>query len=604
MDVEQSLKILMGNEAIARGLLENGCGMATAYPGTPASEILSAFMHMARAEGVNTHSQWSINEKVAFEISLAYSYLGGRSAVSMKQVGLNVAMDPLMSSAYTGVRGGFIVISADDPGPHSSQTEQDSRWAAMMANVPVLDPSSPREAKEMIGFAFRLSEEYQIPVMLRPTTRVCHARQAVACTPPSPVNLHLSFERDPQRWAATPRHRYTLHQELNEKLKRISSNISYAPLYGFEGDGRHQCILASGVGLSYAADCLAEMKADVDLIPVSMPFPLNTDALARVLDPYDEVLAIEETCPVIEMQVASCRRIRGRLDGLIPNAGELTPDVVHQAITRFLGIKIASPIYPAARGRRPTLCPGCPHRPVFYALRKTFPKAIYPSDIGCYTLGLNLGSVDTVLCMGAAVSLAAGFYHSFQLSGGETSPVAATIGDSTFYHSGIPALVNAVHHRARFVLVVLDNGTTAMTGNQPTPGATLLPDGTPAVAVPLEDIIQGCGVHFIRVVDPYDIEALTAVLREARKATEDGVAVVVARRSCIMDRTAGVPRRVFRMEVTENCTACGHCVERFECPAISMNAEETTVEIDSLLCTGCGVCVEVCPVGALVAHES
>ncbi|MBW2147541.1 MAG: 4Fe-4S binding protein [Deltaproteobacteria bacterium] len=610
LDIEQSLKILMGNEAIARGLLENGCGMATAYPGTPASEILSAFMHMTQTEGLSNHSQWSINEKVAFETALAHSYLGGRSAVSMKQVGLNVAMDPLMSSAYTGVRGGFIVISADDPGPHSSQTEQDSRWAAMMAKVPVLDPSSPREAKEMTGTAFRLSEEFEIPVMIRPTTRICHARQAVPCDPlrawinPDPAkNFSLNFERNPQRWAATPRHRYTLHQELNEKLARIASKASYAPLPEFRGNKKRVCILASGAALSHAADCLVEMKADVDLIPVSMPFPLNTEAMARVLDSYDEVLVIEETYPVIEMQVASRRGVRGRRDGLIPDAGELTPDVVHQAVGRFLGMETARSFPAGAGGRRPTLCPGCPHRPVFYALRKTFPKAIYPSDIGCYTLGLNLGAVDTVLCMGAAVSLAAGFSLSFQMAGGEAPPVAATIGDSTFYHSGIPALVNAVHHQARFVLVVLDNGTTAMTGNQPTPGSALLPNGAPAVPVPLEDIIRGCGVRFIRVVDPYDFESLTNALKKAQEATEGGVAVVVARRPCIMDRGAGGVGRVFRMEVTENCTACGHCVERFECPAISMNAERTAVEIDPLLCTGCGVCVEVCPTGALVAHD-
>jgi indolepyruvate ferredoxin oxidoreductase alpha subunit len=599
-------RILLGNEAMARGLLENGCVFAASYPGTPASEILSSFVEMARVEKTPAMGEWSINEKVAFETALSISYTGGRSAVSMKQVGLNVACDPLMSSAYTGVKGGFLVISADDPGPHSSQTEQDSRMMAMMAKIPVLDPSTPQEAKEMIALGYRISEEFEIPVMIRPTTRVCHSRQGVSLNEiPTPF-LPQGFSKDPQRWAATPKYRYHLHLRLNKKIESITEKFGKEVLSKILGSGKAgRCIISSGVALSHTYDIIREMKMEneIALFQVKMPYPLDVQDLIDAIHPFDKVLVIEETYPVIEMQLAMRGRIMGRLDGSIPSQGELIPDILMECIERFVGISAKPKQVVSDKARRPTLCPGCGHRPAFYAIRQALPKGIYPSDIGCYTLGLNLGAVDTCLCMGSAISQAAGFYHAYKMKG-ETPPIVATIGDSTFYHAGVPPLINAVHTGARFVLLILDNATTAMTGDQPTPGMEILADGRHGKPVLIEDLVKACGVKDFRVIDPYGLEGMIKAIKEAdnvARSENGGVSVIICRHPCLM--TAGVLKRQtsYSMEVTEDCVACGICHEDFECPGISPDPESEKAKIDPSLCSGCGVCVDVCPQQAIKA---
>jgi len=597
-------RILLGNEAIARGLLESGCSFLASYPGTPASEILSSFVEMAKAEKSRAIGEWSINEKVAFETALTVSYTGGRAAVSMKQVGLNVACDPLMSSAYTGVKGGFLVIPADDPGPHSSQTEQDSRMMAMMAKIPVLDPSTPQEAKEMIHLAYQISEDHEIPVMLRPTTRICHARQGVECREIPPLSPPGGFSREPNRWAATPKYRYLLHLALNKKLKTIREKYGrdlFCKVLG--GKKARQCIISSGVALGHAYDILQELNLEdqVALYQVKMPYPLDAGVLLDQIEPYEEVLVIEETYPVIEMQFAMRGRIKGRMDGSVPNQGELVPDVMVETIQAFARIPIEKKPVPADKMRRPTLCPGCPHRSAFFAIRKAFPKGIYPSDIGCYTLGLNLGAVDTCLCMGGAISQAAGFYQAYRMQG-EVPPIIATIGDSTFYHAGIPALVNAVHTGAKFVLLILDNSTTAMTGDQPTPGLAVLADGRPGKAVLMEDLIKGSGVEYLKVIDPYQLEETIATVKEADRSARSengGVSVIIARHPCLMSPGVMKKQKTFRMEVTEDCVGCQVCVKDFECPAITLDEASDKAKIDPHLCSGCGVCVDVCPTGAI-----
>jgi len=596
-------KILLGNEAIARGLLENGCSFAASYPGTPASEILSSFIQMAKVAESPAMGEWSVNEKVAFETALSVSYAGGRAAVSMKQVGLNVACDPLMSSAYTGVKGGFLVISADDPGPHSSQTEQDSRMMAMMAKIPVLDPSSPREAKEMIELAYQISEEFEIPVMIRPTTRICHTRQGVPLGEiPAPA-LPSGFIKDPQRWAATPRYRFQLHLNLNQKIEAIAEKYGKSSLVRILGGQKaSQCIVSSGVALAHTYDLLNELNLQnqIALYQIKMPYPLKAPAILEEISSFKEILVIEETYPVIEMQLARRDRIKGRLDGSIPAQGELIPDVLEERIRSFAQMaKVRKPT-PSGKPRRPTLCPGCPHRAVFYAMRQAFPKGIYPSDIGCYTLGLNLGAVDTVLCMGATISQAAGFYHAHKMKG-EFPPIVATIGDSTFYHAGIPPLVNAVHTGARFVLLILDNSTTAMTGNQPTPGSEILADGRQGKAIPIEDLVRGSGVEHLTVVDPYSLEEMVRAIQEADKVCRSqngGISVIIARHPCLMNLGAE-QRKGGRVEVTEDCIACQVCFQDFECPAISPDPNTGTATIDPTLCSACGVCIQVCPQGAI-----
>ena len=597
-------RILLGNEAIARGLLENGCSFAASYPGTPASEILSSFIQMAKAAENPALGEWSINEKVAFETALAVSYAGGRSAVSMKQVGLNVACDPLMSSAYTGVKGGFLVISADDPGPHSSQTEQDSRMMAMMAKIPVLDPSTPQEAKEMIRSAYQISEEFELPVMVRPTTRVCHSRQGVLLGEVPSPSSPTGFSKDPQRWAATPRYRYTLHLKLNQKIEAIAEKFGKDSFLRILGDETaRRCIISSGVTLAHTYDLLKELnlEREVALYQVKMPYPLGAQVILGEIAPFEDILVIEETYPVIEMQLAMRGRIKGRLDGSVPPQGELIPDTLVESIRAFARIPGEKKPIPSGKPRRPTLCPGCPHRPAFYALRQALPGGIYPSDIGCYTLGLNLGAVDTVLCMGAAISQAAGFYHAFRMKG-EVPPIAATIGDSTFYHAGVPALINAVHNGARFTLLILDNSTTAMTGNQPTPNMERLADGRQGKAVAIEDLVRASGVQFFEVIDPYQLEEMIRAIKEADKATRSengGVSVIIARHPCLMNPEVKKMQRSYCMEVTEDCVACEICFQDFECPAISPDPQSGTARIDQNICSGCGVCAQVCPQEAI-----
>jgi indolepyruvate ferredoxin oxidoreductase alpha subunit len=597
-------KILLGNEAIARGLLESGCTFAASYPGTPASEILSSFLQMAKAEKSPALAEWSINEKVAFETALAVSYSGGRAAVSMKQVGLNVACDPLMSSAYTGVKGGFLVISADDPGPHSSQTEQDSRMMAMMAKVPVLDPSTPQEAKDLIGLAYQISEEFEIPVMVRPTTRICHARQGVTLGKVPVPDPPSGFSKNPQRWAATPRYRLTLHQQLNEKIDAIVNKFGKRFFERVLGSQKaRRAIVSSGVALAHTFDLLLDLGLEdqVALFQVKMPYPLDAKTILAEIQSFEDILVIEETDPAIEMQLGRRDRIHGRLDGSIPPQGELVPDVLEETLRKFMGLPAGKKTQPAGKPRRPTLCPGCPHRAAFHALREALPQGIYPSDIGCYTLGLNLGAVDTVLCMGAAISQASGFYHAYQMRG-ENQPIAATIGDSTFFHAGIPALINAVHTGAKFILLILDNSTTAMTGDQPTPGLDRLADGRPAKAIAIEELVKACGVQDVKILDPYDVEALRRIIKDAENAIRSGIGgihAIISKHPCLMSPGVAKAQTFYRMEVTDDCIACGICYQDFECPAMGADAQTGFARIDPNLCSGCGVCVNVCPQGAI-----
>jgi indolepyruvate ferredoxin oxidoreductase alpha subunit len=590
---------MLGNEAIALGLMENGCTMATSYPGTPASEILASFAALQKEESMPRHVQWAVNEKIAFEIAYAGSMSGLRTAVSMKQVGLNVASDSLMSAAYLGVTGGFVVISADDPGPHSSQTEQDSRLMAMMAKIPVLDPDSPLQAKEMVATAFELSETFEIPVMLRPTTRVCHARQDIQ---PGNIQWHpreIDFQKDPARWAATPKFRFHLHQALEKKLDAIAGYPKTAPVRLSAGANASKAVIVSGVAAGHAKEIMKDLNLwdRIPMYQILQPFPLHKDFASHMIDTYDEILVVEETTGIIEMQLADRHRIKGKLTRSVPRVGELLPETIQNIISEFAGMDPVEIDGPSNPGVRPTLCAGCPHRAAFFAIKKAAPKGIYPSDIGCYTLGLNLGAVDTVLCMGAAVSQAAGFYHAFKH---EKKPpdIVATIGDSTFFHAGVPALIDAVVQKVSFVLVILDNRTTAMTGNQPTPAVGMGAGGELLDSVEIEALVKGCGVKFCRVEDPYNLNEFISLLKDAVKySRENGPAVVISRHPCLIDRLRKEKpaHRPVKVEVSDECDGCGFCVNHFECPALVLDEKAEQVNIDPILCNGCGVCIGVCP---------
>jgi indolepyruvate ferredoxin oxidoreductase alpha subunit len=596
-------RILLGNEAIAYGILGSSASVVASYPGTPASEICETAFRLVKEQDLPVHVEWSINEKTAFEVAYANTIAGRRSAVSMKQVGLNVASDPVMSAAYMGTPGGLLLIVADDPGPHSSQTEQDTRLFALYAKIPVLDPSSPEEALRMTQEAFAFSEEYKTPVILRPTTRVCHARQLMEVPELKPVIAEPDFRKDPARWAATPGPRLVLHKELNAKIAEIRKHAWAKPKITFGDEKAPVAVVSSGVGHAYLVDVLSgfDRWPGVCLYKVDMPYPMDPEELDRIAAMHAAVLVVEETEPVIELQFTSRHKVKGRIDGTVPNEGELTPEIVMAILDRATGAGERAAVPAARKGRRPSLCPGCAHRGAFYAIKRALPKGIYTSDIGCYTLGLNLGAVDTCLCMGAAVSQAAGFYHAYRHSA-SPPPIAAVIGDSTYFHAGIPPTINALVTGARFVLVILDNATTAMTGHQPTPATGLMASDYEGRTLQLEAILKGCGVKTVLVHDPYDLKGFRTVMKDAYARTEEeGVTAVIARHPCIRDRQALARQETFSIEITDDCNLCGLCVKEFECPALSLGEEKTL--IDMTLCIGCGVCVGVCARRAIKAGK-
>lgn len=551
MDGEK--RVVLGNEAIARGVVESGCHFFAAYPGTPSSEILPAIVRFKKEHNLDIYIEWSTNEKVAFENALSASYTGKRAAVAMKQVGLNVATDPLMSAAYIGTIGGFVIISCDDPGPYSSQTEQDSRFMAMFAKVPVFDPSDPKEAQKMVHIAFDLSERYEIPVILRPVLRVSHAQQTITFNPIKRIERKADFRRNPQRWSATPRFRFILHKKLNQKLKNISEEFNSMTSINFVENYLEKAkigIIAGGIGYAIAKDVIQELdlEEEIPILKIGTPFPLPNEIIESFIERCGTVLILEETEPVIELQIRDKSKIHGRLDGWIPNEGEMLPENVYHVISDLakrlsIPIKEIPSIEPIEKMvselgipiRRPTLCSGCPHRASFYAIKKAFPNGIFPSDIGCYTLGMNMESVDTCHDMGAAITFASGIYQAYHQDGKEV-PIIATIGDSTFYHSGTQGLLNAVYNGSRFVLVILDNSIVAMTGMQPTPESGITADGHPGKALSIEELVRGCGVKYIRIVNPYNIRDMVVELRKAYKYTkipEGGMAVLIARYPCI-----------------------------------------------------------------------
>ena len=612
----------LGNGAIALGLLEAGCQVLTSYPGTPSSEILPEAVRLIKSEKLSTYVEWSTNEKVALDNAYAAAISGKRAACCMKQVGLNVAADSLMSAAYLGTIGGFVIISCDDPGPHSSQTEQDTRLMARLAKVPVLDPSHPQEAREMVKTAFELSEKYRIPVILRPAIRVCHARQNLRWDTLADNPKPADFQKDPSRWAATPKFRYLLHRELNNKLRDIAEEFNSLTPYNqhtLKTESQYPLgIIAGGVPGAVVGDILKNHERDdIPMLKIGAPYPFPDKLALSFMQACNKVLVVEETDTLIEYSLRNRDKVMGRFSGHIPLEGELVPEVVESALEKVLselelqslGIEDREDVKNLVNGlelpiRRPTLCPGCMHRGVFYSIRKARPKAIFTSDIGCYTLGLNLGSVDTVLDMGAAITMASGFYHA-HAQDGKQQPIVATIGDSTFFHSGPAGLLSAVYNDARFVLVILDNMTTAMTGMQPTPSLGIRADGSEGKKISLERIISGCGIEFIEVIEPYDTPNLRKLLKKAFAYTKDpdgGIAVIIARHPCVIAYRDLAVQHQKEISISDECVACNHCLERFECPALYHDAENEQTALDPALCIGCAVCVDVCPAGAITVE--
>jgi len=442
--------------------------------------------------------------------------------------------------------------------------------------------------------------------MLRPTTRVCHARQDIQLEAVKAPARRVDFKKDPARWAATPKFRFQLHRQLEEKLIAIAGCEKTAPLRRNPGFQATRAIVVSGVAAAHAEEIIKDRDLwnAIPLYQVLQPYPLHRDFISHLFDSYAEVLVIEETAPVIEMQLADRHRVKGKLTGTVPGVGELLPESIEGIIGKFAGVETEKIEMSAPAGRRPTLCAGCPHRASFFAIKKAAPKGIYPSDIGCYTLGLNLGAVDTVLCMGAAISQAAGFYHAYKHE--EKRPdIVASIGDSTFFHAGVPALIDAVVQGARFVLVILDNQTTAMTGNQPTPATADKTGDESLNTVDIETLVRGCGIEFCKVGDPYEMDKFIPLVKEAVQHSRDkGPAVVISRHPCLIDRfhKRDADEQFVEVEISATCDGCGYCIEHFECPALIMNDEDQVI-VDTLLCNGCGVCLHVCPKKSIIEKK-
>ncbi len=602
---------LSGNEAIAFGLIEAGARFIVGYPGTPSSEVIPTAMEIKKRFGIRGYFDWSVNEKVAFEEATAASYAQIGSAVVMKQVGLNVAMDPFMNTAMTGAPGGLVVVVADDPGPHSSQTEQDSRFLAFFAKIPVLEPSTPQEAYEFSKKALSLSRNFEIPVMIRSTTRVSHSREDIEVGDLADLQIEPHFVKDVDRFAATPHFRLILHKKLNEKIEKIKGLEWFSDFEEyFEGD---VLIVTSGVSFAYLYDIVKDNNLEnrIKLLRIKMPYPLDVEKLKKAIDKIGSkrIFVIEEGYPILEMQLKTKMPvIEGRLSGLVPNEGELTIDKIGEILSKAGILNQKSYDFVAPPFKRPSLCPGCGHRSAFFAIKQVFRNsAIYTGDIGCYTLGLNLGAVDTVHCMGASVSFAFGFDKVYSLFGKNDQIVVATIGDSTFFHSGIPALIDAVHNNSKLILVILDNTTVAMTGNQTTPANDHNQIGEETKPIEIEGVIKALGVDFLRIRDAYDMDGMIEDLKSAKDfvLNSKSPAVLIFRHPCVYSGEGLKSNVRFKdVYVDENlCTGCKVCVKQFECPSLIFDENKKKVFIDVATCIKCGQCVKSCPFDAIKVEQ-
>ncbi len=602
-----SKRFLMGNEAIALGAIHAGVHFVSGYPGTPSTEILESVAKW-NSSG-NIYVEWSVNEKAALEVAAGAAYAGASSLVTMKQVGLNVASDPLMSLAYVGIKGSMVIVSADDPGPISSQTEQDTRHFAQFSKLPVFDPSSPEEAYEMIQDAFAYSRKYQTPVLFRPTTRICHGCASIDVNDtPTSSDAPEGFVKDTNRWVIFPRTSYLNHLKIEKRNEELRSILSNYPHNFIEGSGRVG-IACGGVSYSYVKEALQDIPQEIKLLKVSTPHPFPEDLALQFMQGTNEILVVEELDPVIEQELTFlCGKhhlpdnIHGKLTHEMPQAGENSTEIVKAGILAFLGIEPmpaeSSSDMPPLPVRPPVLCAGCPHRASFYAVKKAMhgKKAVFCGDIGCYTLGnaMPLDMVDTCLCMGADVTIAQGLHRI------EPDAVNfAFIGDSTFFASGITGVVNAVYNQTDIVLVILDNSTTAMTGHQPHPGTGRTMMGNISSAVSAEKILRAIGVSNIKTVDPFDYELAVKTVSEI--AEYKGVRAIIFKAPCI---SVASPQPVFHVD-SGTCIQCGKCLRELGCPAIVK--EDGKISIEPTLCYGCSLCAQICPTGSIIrrcSHEN
>lgn len=600
-------EFLMGNQAIALGALAAGVRLVAGYPGTPSTEVLET---VAKNRQENTYVEWSVNEKSAMEVGAGAAYTGARTMVTMKQVGLNVAADPLMSLEYIGVKGGMVILVADDPGPISSQTEQDTRHFARFSKLPCFDPSTVQEAYDMVQEAFEYSEKYGTPVFFRSTTRVSHGYASIQVKDVEEYkNVEPEgFVKDTKRWVIFPKLSYQAHINIearNEELAKVFSQYKRNLLIPAEEGCKElkKGIATGGFNYTYVTEAMADL-GQLRELKVSTPHPFPEQLAVEFLTGLEEVLCIEELDPVIERELIYIAgkyhlpvKILGKLSHHVKNSGENTRDSVLADIAAFMGRQLpeqeengqAVPV-PELPVRPPVLCAGCPHRASFYAVKKAMQgrKTIFCGDIGCYTMGnaMPLDMVDTCLCMGAGLGIAQGVGHIEP----DTS-CFAFVGDSTFFAAAIPGVVNAVYNQAEMTLIVLDNSTTAMTGHQPHPGTGHTMMGEVVAKVNIEAVLQGIGVTAVETVNPLDLDKSIEVVR--KMAGLPGVKAIIFKYPCI-----AITKPEGKMAVDrDKCVGCRKCIREIGCPGLIIRDGQVT--IDESLCTGCGLCSQICPFEAI-----
>ena len=614
-------QFLLGNEAAVRGVIEAGVSIAATYPGTPSSEIGNVLSVLAKE--ANIYFEFSTNEKVAMEVAATAAASGLRSFTFMKHVGMNVAADSFMTTAYSGVRGGMVILSADDPSLFSSQNEQDTRNYARLANVPILEPSNCQEVKDMVKYAFDLSEQFQIPVIVRTTTRVSHMRGVVEF---GDVNDNSSnndnhwkrghFKKDPSQFVPVPAFAGEMHVKLWDKIHEIETIANASDLnseVNFASDKKYG-VISSSSAYNYAHDVVKFNELDADILKLGFSYPFPQKKVAEFLSDLDEVFIVEEVDPIIEKETLATIGakkldviVHGKLDGTFPLYHEFNSDVVGEGFNKLLNFdENESASYSSSLeklsqdipSRAPVLCAGCPHRAMYYGINKAIGElglkaddVVFASDIGCYTLGINppYNAADYLLSMGSSVGDGCGFSVSTD------QKVASFIGDSTFFHSGISPLINAVHNKHNFVLTVLDNRITAMTGGQPNPGIPVDGMGDEAPEISIRKLALACGCDYVRVINPFNLEQVVKTYKEAFERND--AAVIVSKAPCTLIK--GLTRKPPVKLVEGNCNNCDKCVSELACPAISkINGK---IVIDQSQCDGCNVCIQVCKYGALEA---
>lgn len=577
------MELLSGNEAIARGAWEAGAHIGVAYPGTPSTETMEVFAQMP-----GVYAEWATNEKVAVEVGVGASAAGARVLVTMKHVGVNVAADPLFTAAYTGVGGGLVVLAADDPGMHSSQDEQDSRYYAMAAHIPLLEPSDSAEARAFTRDAYDLSERFDVPFFIRSTVRISHAKCPTDVGPRTDVEKK-PYAKDESKWVMMPAFARPRRVNLIERDEALRAWADECPYNVVEKRDARIGIVCSGATYQHVREALP----DASVLKLGLSWPLPEKLLHEFAASVDDVYVIEEASAYLSDAVKAAGIVPSAPKRPLPRAGELTPGDIRVAFGAEVPAHIDAP--EGIPGRPPALCPGCPHRPVFRELHRM--RAIVTGDIGCYTLGAlaPLSAMDTSLCMGASVSMSHGF--ELAMEGTKHRPVVAVIGDSTFAHSGLTSLISTVYNQGAGTVCILDNRTTAMTGRQGNPvnGVTL--QNRPSRELDLMKLMEAIGIEDLQLVDPQDVKAVHEALVRATKAA-DALSVIVFKSPCVLLERA----QREKYAVKPDCRGCKMCVQ-IGCPSISFDLSSNVASIDPALCVGCSQCAQVCPFSVIVKES-